>query len=148
MPIGVVSAVAGLFAGMARSFSYPDSWLWWSFVPLIVVEIFAFVRCLWFLASAYHLQTYQYLPLLAVLESSREEFHDFARYVQSSGGTITDDFNEEFRRSMIRASDANTRTNERRVEYLRVGRLWLFAVLWITLVAGFFWVVDQLLKIK
>jgi hypothetical protein len=148
MPIGVVSGVAGLFAGMARSFSYPDSWLWWVFVPLIVVGMFAFVACLWFLASAYHLQTYEYRPLLRALEESEEEFRDFASYVEGSGGTLIEDFQEDFRRGMIRAADANTRTNEKRAEYLRVGRLWLFAVLWVTFIAGFPWVADQVLKVK
>ena len=148
MPIGVVSAVAGVCAGLARSFSYPDSWLSWVFVPLFVVNIFAIIACLWNLASAYHLQTYEYLPLLGALAESQEEFREFASYVKSSDGTLIEHFDEELRGSIIKAADANTRTNEKRVEYLRVGRLWLFAVLWITFLAGFSWVADQLLTIR
>ena len=144
MPIGVVSGVGGLVAAMARTFTYRTPLVSWAFVPFLVADVFSLVVCLVYLARAYHQQTYEYLPLLGDLEQAEEEFRDFASYVRSSGGTPIEDYREEFRRGIIKAADGNTRTNEARSELLRIARLWLFAVLWLTAYLGVPYVVDQI----
>lgn len=92
------------------------------------------------------LQTYVYLPLLKDLDEAVEEFREFNRYVESSGGEVDETFDGDFRKRIIDAADANTRTNEKRTEILRLARLWLFAVPWLTALAGIPYVVDQVLR--
>jgi hypothetical protein len=146
MPITIVSGVGGLLAAMARSFTYKDPLIWWLFVPLMVADVVSFFGCLIHLARAYHLQTYIYLPLLKDLEVAAEEFLEFNSYVRSTGGEVEETFEGDLRKRIIDAADANTKTNEKRTEILRVARLWLFAVLWLTALAGIPYVADQVLQ--
>lgn len=143
MPIGVVSGVGGLLAAMVKSFSFPDSMLWWFFVIPMVADALSLVVCLWFLAKAYHMQTYVYLPLLKDLDEVRDEFSEFNRYVEATGGTVEETFAGDLRRRIIDAADANTTTNEKRSEILRVARLWLFAVLWLTAFTSVPYIADR-----
>ena len=82
------------------------------------------------------------------LERARDEWRAFYEDAQAGGGADEDWFLHEFRRHMIDAADRNTKTNERRTELLRIARLWLFSVLWLTLFAGFLYVADQVLTLK
>lgn len=148
MPIGVMSVVGALLVAMSSSFDFKDSSLWWFFVPLFVADVLSFIMCLIHLARGYHLQTYIYLPLLADLDQAVDEFRDFNAYVRANQGEAEETFEDDLRKRIIDAADRNTKTNERRTEYLRVARLWLFSVLWLTLLAGFPYVADQVLRIK
>jgi hypothetical protein len=146
MPITVVSGVGGLVAAMARSFTYQEPPTWWVFVPIMVADVVSVFGCLIQLARAYHLQTHIYLPLLKDLDEAVDQFRDFNRYVESTGGEVDETFEDDLRRRIIEAADANTQTNEKRTEILRVARLWLFAVLWLTAFAGIPYVADQVLR--
>ncbi len=146
MPIGVMSVIGALLVAMGRSFNFRDSPLWWTFVPLFVADVMAFVICLIYLGRAYHLQTYIYLPLLSDLDQAADEFRDFNAYVRANGGDVEETFEGDLLKRIIDAADRNTKTNERRTELLRIARLWLFSALWLTLFAGFPYVADQVLK--
>jgi hypothetical protein len=146
MPITVVSGVGGVLVAMARSFTYRGSLTWWGFVPLVVADVVSLFFCLVSLARAYHLQTYVYLPLLKDLDDAKEAFQEFNQYIESTGGEVDETFEGDLRRRIIEAADANTQTNEKRTETLRVARLWLFAVLWLTALAGIPYVFDQILQ--
>ena len=65
---------------------------------------------------------------------------------RSTGGEVEETFEGDLRTRIIDAADANTKTNEKRTEILRVARLWLFAVLWLTALAGIPYVADQVLQ--
>lgn len=56
---------------------------------------------------------------------------------------MLDAFDEEFRGRIIKAADQNTRRNDERSGYLHWSRVALFAVLWLTALAGIPFVADQ-----
>jgi hypothetical protein len=78
LPVAVLTGLGGAIVAMARSFSYHDALLNWSFGPVLVADGLAFFVCLVYLARAYHRQTYVFLPLLRQIDHSREEFLEFA----------------------------------------------------------------------
>src|SRR5687768_9853096 len=74
LPVGLLGGLGSLLAVMARTFSYQDRALTWSFAGVLFFAVVAFFGCLVLLARAYHRQTYVFLPLLSQIEESREEF--------------------------------------------------------------------------
>jgi len=146
LPVGALGALGGLLALMARSFTYGDAVLTWTFVPPLVVAIVAFFACLLQVARAYHSQTYIYLPLLGEMESARREFDELKRW-EAMGGDENDDametFASDFRRRIIEASDRNTENNDERSSLLYWARVWLFVLLGFAALAGISYVSDQ-----
>lgn len=144
LPVGVLGGLGSLIALMARSFSYRDMLLTWSFGPIVGAAVVAFFVCLVYLARAYHRQTYVFLPLLTDIDNSREEFLKFAPLMAGGEAEVLDEFENQLRRRMINAADRDTQTNDERSRLLHLARLALFAVLFLTAVAGLPYVVDQL----
>ena len=144
LPVGILGGLGGVLAVMARSFSYQESMLTWTFVPLLVAAAGAFVICLVQLGRAYHRQTYLYLPLLDTLVKWEAENREFLEYVQSTGGTTDEvDLPSYLRMRIIEAADRNTANNDDRSSILYWARVWLFAVLTLTAFTGIPYVVDQ-----
>jgi hypothetical protein len=143
LPVGVLGGLGGAIVAMARSFSYSDPPLTWSFAPVLGLDGVAFFFCLAYVTHAYHRQTYVFLPLLTDIDKSRDEFLDFAHVMAGGEAEVLDEFENQMRRRIINAADRNTETNDARSGLLHRARLALFAVLFLTVVAGFPYVVDQ-----
>ena len=144
--MGVLSGLGGLIAAMARSFDYRGLVLaipFWVALGLVAV---AFVASLVYLARAYHRQKYMYLPRLKDLEEWEEEFREFNRYVEATGGDVEETFPARLRERIIEAADRNTDNNEYRSGLLHRARLALFAVLICTTAAGVAYVLDQVVR--
>jgi hypothetical protein len=112
LPVAVLSVLGGAIVAMARSFSYGEAILAQIFVPVLIVDGTAFFLCLVYLARAYHRQTYVFLPLLGEIDSSREEFLQFAETMAGGESEVLEAFENQMRRRMIEASDRNTQTND------------------------------------
>lgn len=143
LPVAVLSALGGAVIAMARSFSYRDALLTGSFGLVFVVDCAAFFVCLVFLASAYHRQTYVFLPLLRDIDRSREEFLDFSSAMAGGETEVLEAFENQMRGRMIDAADGNTQTNDERSGLFHRARSALYAVLFFTAVGGIPYVIDQ-----
>jgi hypothetical protein len=148
LPVGVLSGLGGLGATMARSFTYREPLLTGAFMGFLGLAGIGFIICLVLLAKAYHAQTYEYLPLLADLERSAEEFREFNTYVRESGGEDEDSFRDEFRRRIIKAADRNTLSNDLRSKWMHLSRILLFFVLGLTALSVLPYVADQRLNMR
>jgi len=87
-------------------------------------------RSLYWFICAYRGSQYTYLPLLADLESAREEWRQFYDDAHADGAG-RDFFTHEFRQRMIEAADSNTQTNDRRQAFLDRGNIalvWMFGL--------------------
>ena len=146
LPVGVLSGLGGLMVAMARSFELKSPWLTVPFGVAFGVDVFAFFFCLVYLARAYHRQKYIYLPLLKDLEGWEEEFREFNRYVEGSGGDVETTFSDHLRERIIDAADRNAANNEYRSALLHRARVALFAVLICTTAAGVVYVVNQMVR--
>jgi len=144
LPVGVLTVLGGAVVAMARTFSYSSVPLAWGFDSLLLMVCVAFLTCLVQLVRAYHRQTYVYLPLLRELDSSREEFLEFARHVDGGETDVIQAFEGQLRRRLIDAADRNTQTNDERSGFLHRARLALFGVLVLTAFAGIPYVIDQM----
>ncbi|OFW47291.1 MAG: hypothetical protein A3J29_08875 [Acidobacteria bacterium RIFCSPLOWO2_12_FULL_67_14b] len=143
LPVAVLSALGGAIVAMARSFSYLEPLLTWSFGTILAAEGFAFVACLAYLARAYHRQTYVFLPMLGEIDKSREEFLEFAPAMAGGEAEVIEAFETQMRQRMIEAADRNTQTSDERSGLLHRARLALYAVLVLTAAAGIPYVIDQ-----
>jgi hypothetical protein len=143
LPVAVLTGLGGAIVAMARSFSYQDALLTWSFGPVLAGDGLAFFVCLVYLARAYHRQTYVFLPLLRQIDQSREEFLEFAHVMAGGVGEVLEEFEKQMRKRMIDAADSNTQTNDERSGLLNRARVALYAVLLLTAIAGVPYVVDQ-----
>jgi hypothetical protein len=146
MPITAMSIVGSLLVAMGRTFSFRESPVWWFFVPLFVIDILSFVMCLIQLARAYHLQTYTYLGMLGEMEQMLWSWRQIYADAQMKDADVA--FDEELRRRIINATDVNVATNEIRSDRLRIARLWLFAVLWLTFFVGLPYFADRVLEMR
>ena len=143
LPVAVLTVLGGAIVAMAQAFSYRDTLLTWLFSPVLGVDGIAFFMCLAYLASAYHRQTYVFLPLLREIDRSREEFLEFAHVMAGGEAEVLDEFEKQMRGRIIDAADQNTQTNDTRSGLLNRARLALYAVLLFTAIAGVPYVVDQ-----
>jgi hypothetical protein len=143
LPVAVLTGLGGAIVAMARSFSYHDALLNWSFGPVLVADGLAFFVCLVYLARAYHRQTYVFLPLLRQIDHSREEFLEFAEVMAGGVDEVLTEFEKQMRGRMIDAADSNTQTNDQRSGLLNRARVALYVVLLLTAIAGVPYVVDQ-----
>ncbi len=143
LPVGVLSGLGSVLALMARLFTYRDSVLTWMFTLEFAGAACAFVSCLILMGRAYLAQTYTYLPLLRQLSAARDEFLEYARRMVGGEAEVMEEFENDFRRRIIEASDRNTESNDRRSKLLHWGRISLFAVLGFTALCGFPFVIDQ-----
>ena len=143
LPVGVLTALGGAMVAMARSFSYEGRLLTWTFGIFLGLTAIAFVLCLICLARAYHSQRNIYLPLLADIKKSKEEFLEFAKVMARGEGEVLDEFENQFQEHIIFAADRNTQNNDYRSNQLHLARINLFAVLILTALMGIPYVVDQ-----
>ena len=143
LPVGVLGGLGSVMALMGRPFTYRDTTLTAIFVPTLVVDILAFVFCMAYLSRAYHRQTYLYLPRLVEPEQWENEFREFNAYVASSAGDVEEAFAGHLRNRIIQAADRNTERNDERAGLLYWSRVALLTVLWLTTLAGFPYVADQ-----
>lgn len=148
LPIGVLSGLGGLAATMARSFTYKIPFLTVAFIVFFGLAAIGFLVCLVLLGRAYLAQTYQYLPLLADLDQSAEEFREFNAYVRDTGGEVEDTFARELRQRIIKAADRNTLSNDLRSKWLHYRRIMLFVVLGFTALAVVPYVADQRINMR
>ena len=141
LPVGVLTALGGLVAVMARSFSYRDPTLTMIFIAFLASDVLVFFVCLVFLAFAYHRHSYVYLPLLQELEDAEKEWREFYTHAHVEGAD--EDFADNLRARIIQAADRNTRNNDDRIKHLYWARIALFSVLALTALAGLPYVADQ-----
>lgn len=132
-PVGILTALGGLIAIMARSFTYHDRALTQWFLGFLAVDLVAFVGCLVCLGVAWHRHGYEYMPFVGELERSRQEFE---AYFHDDPTTAAQEFEARLRRSIIEAADTNTQNNDDRSKYLYWARIGLFAVLTLSALAG------------
>ncbi len=144
LPVGVLTVLGGIGATMLRSFSFTDRTLSAIFIASFVGAFVAFTSCLIFLARAYLAQTYVYLPLLADLKKFEDDMVEFGRTMAGGEAEVEEDFNNEFRRRIIAAADANTLSNDERSKWMHWGRIMLFVIVGFTYVAGITYGADQL----
>ena len=52
LPVGILTGLGGILAVRARSFTYRDTLLTWTFAPFMVAAVVAFFVCLLFLTQA------------------------------------------------------------------------------------------------
>ncbi|MBI3491517.1 MAG: hypothetical protein HY047_07030 [Acidobacteria bacterium] len=86
------------------------------------------VVSLWHFIRSYQGSKYSYLPLLADLETTQEEWRAFYQEAHADGAD-EDFFAHEFRRHIIDAADRNTGSNDRRQAFLERGNIalvWMF----------------------
>ena len=88
----------------------------------------------WFI-RAYRGSVYTYLPLLADLESTMQEWRDFYEETHTDGADEAF-FEHEFRKRIIDAADRNTGTNDRRQAFLDRGNIALIWTFVLTAVCG------------
>jgi hypothetical protein len=143
LPVAVLSVLGGAIVAMAHSFSYTESRLTFVFAGILTADGATFVMCLWFLAQAYHRQTYVFLPLLGEIDRSRDEFLEFAPAMARGEAEVLEAFENQMRQRMIDAADRNTQTNDQRSGFLHRSRLALYAVLVLTAASGVPYVIDQ-----
>ena len=155
LPVAGLSILGGALISMARSFSYKDEVLTPFFQVVLVADVVGFVVCLTYLGRAYHRQTYTYLPLLKTLakwddadQAWQSLYRQWVKNVQSSGGEIAPGTEEPglqslLLRRLIDAADRNTERNDARSGLLYWARVWLFFVLFVTMLAGIPYVSDQ-----
>lgn len=141
MPVSVVIVLGGLVITMIRGFSYSNLRLTIPFVLLVGFDAFAFVRCLWFFAHAYHGQSYEYLPSLGELYAA---LHKYIEYYDNDEARANDDFEGNFRWRIIQATDRNTTSNNEKQGCLHIGIVWLFALLVGTAVSSVPYAIDQI----
>lgn len=107
-------------------------------IPVVVLFIlaggFGLASLVWFI-RAYRGSLYTYLPLLADLESVKEEWRAFYEEAHATGAD-EDFFVHEFRKRIIDAADRNTGTNDRRQAYLDRGNVALISMFVLTAASG------------
>jgi hypothetical protein len=155
LPVAALSILGGALISMGRSFSYRDEVLTPFFQIVLVADIIGFAVCLTCLGRAYHRQTYSYLPLLREIEDWEtrhnrwaEEYNAWLDNVYSTGGSEIPGTEERspvpsLLERIINAADRNTERNDTRSGLLYWARVWLFVVLFTTMLAGFPYVADQ-----
>ena len=141
LPIGVLTALGGLIAVMARSFSYRNPTLTTIFIGLLAADVLAFFVCLVLLAFAYHRHNYVYLPLLQELEDANKEWRELSAFAHVE--SLDEVFTDNLRARIIQAADSNTLNNDDRIQHLYWARIALFSVLMWTALAGLPYVADQ-----
>lgn len=129
LPVAVLSVLGGAIVAMARSFSYTESQLTFVFAGVVIADSVTFVMCLWYLAQAYHRQTYVFLPLLAEIDRSRDEFLEFAPAMAGGEEEVLEAFEKQMRQRMIDAADRNTQTNDSAAAFYTV-RVWRCTQCW------------------
>lgn len=144
LPVGVLTVLGGIGAAMERSFTYRDPTLKLLFVTFVGAGFISFTVCLFYLARAYLAQTYFYLPLLADLKTFEDDMVEFSQVVAVGQTDLQEDFENEFRRRIIAAADANTLSNDRRSKWMHWSRIMLFVVVAFAYLAGIIYVGDQL----
>lgn len=118
LPVGVLTGLGSLLAVMARSFTFRDPVLNWTFVPLVIADVFSFFICLLYLVRAYHRQTYIHLPLLAQLQEAEEELQNYHRATGEDPALADEEFAANLRRRIIESADRNTENNDARSDLL------------------------------
>jgi hypothetical protein len=118
---------------MVQGFSRTNRHLSAMFFTIIVIAGAAAVRSLYFLAKAYHGQTYNQLPKLADMFKVLQEY---AEYFKGQGSTETDalkraeeEFENNLRYRITEAVDQNLTSNNTRLEHMHQGIVWLFVLL-------------------
>ena len=141
LPVGVLTALGGLIAVMARSFSYRSPTLAAIFIAFLAADVLVFFVCLVFLSFAYHRHSYVYLPLLQELEDANLKWREVSAQTHVDG--LDEAFILNLRALIIQAADWNTRNNDARIRHLYWARIALFSVLVLTALAGLPYVADQ-----
>jgi hypothetical protein len=152
--VSVLIILGGLMITMIRGFSYTKLRLTVLFGLLITLNAFAFIRCLWFFAKAYHGQTYERLPPLGELRDI------WQKYYQHYGGSEPEDgqgrdetaslladveFTHNLRSRIIEAADCNNATNDARQDCLHIGVVWLFVLLVGAALSSAPYAIDQII---
>lgn len=146
LPVGILTAIVGALAAMARSFTYDIPIVTGLFIFFLGGGLVSAIGCVYRLWRAYHAQTYIYLPLLQQLENWEEDERQWRSYVVGSGGEIPpdeDDFETWLRKRIIDAADRNTKSNDQRSKWMHQSRVWLFALFCFAAVASIPYVADQ-----
>ena len=161
LPVSVLVVLAGGWVSMMRSFSYMDGFLTCWFLIFLCLAAVAFWACVVYVGRAY-IEPYIYLPHLGDLHKARETSLELYNQVflrqlneeEFQSGSYDDSSQHEeyadnvFERSLemriIEATDANTKTNDRRSHrYLYRARLAIFFVLVSIAIAGVPYGLDQ-----
>lgn len=151
LPVSVLIVLGGSVVAMARGFSYADYWLSVAFLGLVVLTGVCFLVALWYLAYAYH-GNYEYerLPSLNDLYAALSRYQTY--YLDYPNGSdeekdqlAIDDFDANLRRRIIQAADRNAASNNDRQRCLHLAIVWLFAVLFGTLLSAVPYGIDQAL---
>lgn len=144
LPVGVLSGMGSLMVVMARSFVFGALPLEVPFCVAMTAATIFFAACLLNLSQAYHQQTYVYLPPLADLERSLQEWRAF---YEEAGyeGVERDFFLHDLRGRVIEAADQNTRNNDERSALLYRARVCLFGLLAAISAAGLIYTLNQIL---
>ena len=114
LPVGILIALGTVMAAMARSFSYVDGCLTWFLVGFLGSATVALLFCVFYLARAYHRQTYCYLPLLNELQTSRGLYKEV--YLRLCGDSsqheaeADDSFQNDLEKKIIEAADKTQET--------------------------------------
>jgi len=143
LPISVLIVLGGLAVTMLQGFSRSNRILTMIFFAIIVIGAVAFVRCLWYFAKAYHGQTYSQLPKM---NDMYKVLQQYGEYYEESGGDeqqAESDFEDNLRFRMIEAVDQNLTSNNKRLEFLHEGIVWLFVLLVGTAAAAVPYTIDR-----
>lgn len=143
LPVGVLTVLGSVLGALAQAFEYDDNLSTQIFVVIGVLEVIAFTTCLCYLVRAYHAQEYVYLPTLRELADSKHELLDFFEMIEGTKEDAFADITRSLEARIIEAADSNTANNDRRSFLLYRGRIALFVVLFLTMLAGITFVASQ-----
>jgi hypothetical protein len=144
LPVGVLSALGSVMVVMAHSFTFAPNLLSSAFCFSLVLGVTFFSACLFKLAQAYHQQTYVYMPPLAALEKTLEEWRAFYKEAGYEGAE-RDFFLHDLRARVIEAADRNTFSNDTRSAHIHRARIFLFLLLASMSAAGLIYTLNQVL---
>ena len=145
-PVGLSTAIGTALLAMVRSFTFQEQPVTWIFFLLVFGAAVCLIICTTLLFRTYHNQTYAYLPLLATLDQWAEESAAWFSWVSEQEGDPGDEetFEQNLRRRIIEAADANTRTNDERSAWLHNARRALIGAFIFTATAGLPYAIDLL----
>ena len=143
LPIGALGVLGSAGVAMARTFTYASLGLTGAFAGSMLLGAVAFTACLLCLRAAYLAQSYSYLPLLGEIQEFEDQLTAFLVEPPEADETARAETEHELRRRMIRATDANTMSNERRSRILHWSRVALLATVALGYMAGISYSLDQ-----
>jgi hypothetical protein len=135
LPVTIVAALGGLIVTMANGFTYKTDTLTTAFVFALLLDTIFGGLCLFWLAKNYSGSEYEFVPRLGELEETRAAMEE--------EGEPRDLFEDLLRGSIIKAADANAKTNDTRSAFMdRANRILVFVLVTAAL-TGVLYVIDQ-----